>query len=823
MGTKKKRWAGLFLFLISLSAVITSFAAGPAAQPPEEAGQQGGLTLEVAYGYQNRAKGGRYVPLEVAVENQEEGRFTGTLQVLAMESDYEVYRYDYPLEIEGGERIKERLYIHMGNRSDQIFVTVADAKGVPVIHKRLKMDFRLEVPELFVGILSDTPEPLMAGWNGVGVDYGILRTRAIAFDAQSFPGDKLGLDMIDVMLISNFRVRDLSEEQSQVLVEWVRNGGAMILGTGMRVDDTLGRFAPELLEEMYEEPEIRRVDMGGSYAREAPGDAGLTIPCVDFALSGGNILMADESQTLLSSVTYRKGIIAVAAYDFLDIAQFCQQNPSYLDQLLTRVLGEKRINALAESVYSGNSGQYWPVCDMLNTGNVTRLPSMGLYTMEIVIYVFLAGVGMYVFLRQRDLTEYYRISVVGLSVVFTVIIWMMGSRTRFRDAFYTYARFLEVAGDTVNDTVYMNARAPYSRPYEARLAADYSVKPVTQNYYGTGSAREAPAFTGAEDDRIRIVRRKEEAIVSIRDVPAFEPRYFQLDRVSPNTESIGFEGRIEIDQGRYTGSVTNRFPEKLENCVVLLYGKLIYLGDMEPGETCLLDGREALGCPFGYSYQVASYLSGESRFEKVDIRDEAYVEAVEKTNLFSFYLDTFMPDYSPNARVVGVCSQDGGGNGQFLKAGEAQGKTMVSSDLGVYSSEEEVLYRSALIRTPTVLSGSYDPGSNTLYGADPVALEYALGNDVRLERLSFQYVSDVFVAGRNSGELSLFQGTIYFYNHSTGKYDLMDSMKLEYEAYELAPYLSPGNAITIKYVYEDMTDYNWNILLPMLNIVGREY
>ena len=87
----------------------------------------------------------------------------------------------------------------------------------------------------------------------------------------------------------------------------------------------------------------------------------------------------------------------------------------------------------------------------------------------------------------------------------------------------------------------------------------------------------------------------------------------------------------------------------------------------------------------------------------------------------------------------------------------------------------------------------------------------------------FQYVSKVFVAGKKNNDLSLFEGNIYFYNHSTGKYDLMDSMKLEYEAYELVHYLSPGNTITVKYVYENMTDYNWNVLLPMLSIVGREY
>ena len=135
----------------------------------------------------------------------------------------------------------------------------------------------------------------------------MLRTRTMFFDALDFPEDKLGLDMIDVMLITDFRIRDLSEEQSQVLIEWVRSGGVMILGTGARADDTLGRFAPELLEEMYEEPQLCRIDMRGHYTQEAPGPTVFEIPCVEFSLSGGNIILEDEFRTLLAAVTYRRG------------------------------------------------------------------------------------------------------------------------------------------------------------------------------------------------------------------------------------------------------------------------------------------------------------------------------------------------------------------------------------------------------------------------------------------------------------------------------------------------------------------------------------
>ena len=822
MNIKRLVRTGPLTLLLALLAVFTAGAEEKGEKGKEGISSHDGIAMEATYGYDNTAKGGRYVPLNVSLFNGSQQAFLGTLRVLVMESDFETYRYDYPVEIGPGQETGRHLYVPVGNRSDQLFLTVADKDGEQVVHKRLKLDFSLDVPELFVGVLSDTPEELTAGWNGVGVDYGMLRTRTIAFDADDFPDDSLGLDLIDVMLISNFRIRDLTEEQSQILIQWVRDGGVMILGTGMRVDDTLGRFAPELLEEMYEAPQVRQINMGDAYSQERPGDGVLTVPCVDFVLSGGNILLADESQTILSSVTYRRGTVAVAAYDFVDIAEFCRQNPSYLDGLLTAVLGESRINSLAGSVYSGNSGQYWAVRDMINTGNVKRLPNTGLYTMEIMIYVFLTGLGMYVFLKQRDLTEYYRSSVIALSVVFTAIIWLMGTRTRFRDTFYTYARFLEVTPDTVADTVYMNIRAPYSRPYETSLPADYSVKPITQNYYGMENGDRVPRFTGAEDYTVKLMH-EEETRITVRDVPAFEPKYFELKKAEANREDIGFQGTIEVDQGKYTGTVSNCFKHTMENCVVLLYGRLIYLGDMAPGEEKSLEGLDVLTYPLNRSYDVASWLSGEKQFQQADVGDDAYVEAAEKTNLFVFYLENFMPDYSPGAKVVGICRQSEADGDHLAGSAAAEGNMVASSDISVYSGDEQVIYRSGLIRTPDVLGGSYDAAGNALFGADPVTLEYSLGNDVRIEKLMFQYVSDAFVTGRNKGNLSLFRGNVYFYNHSTGKYDLMDSMKETYEAYELIPYLSPGNTITVKYVYENMTDYNVNVLLPMVNLVGREY
>lgn len=813
----KKFFTGPRKLLLALSVLLcvwfgTAYGASAAGGDYTE----NEISMDVVCGYDGHVKGGRYLPVQVILTNGQETDSAGQIQIKTLESNNDIYQHDYPVEVPVGERVEKHLFLPVGNRSDQIFVSYVDGNGRQLAHKRVKLEFGTDTPELFVGILSDTPEKLSC-WDGIGVDYSMMMTRTMTFTTENFPDNRMGLDMVDMLIISNYRIRDLSEDQSRTLVEWVRNGGIMVLGTGMRVDDTLGRFAPELLEQSYDAPQVEQISMGAEYDQEGPSDADLEIPCVEFLLSGGTVIQSDESRTLFATVPYSQGIIAVAAYDLTDIEGFCIQNPSFMDHVLTQIIGETRLNRLAEEVYSGDSGQYWSVRNVINTGNVRRLPNMALYAMEIIIYIILAGLGLYIFLRQRDLSQLYRSSVVVLSLIFTVIIYLMGNRTRFRDVFYTYAQFQEVSWDSVSENVYMNMRAPYSRPYQVELQEGYTVKPVTGAYY-YGNDNQV-RFTGDEACKVDISHLEDATRVTLHDVPAFEPRYFQMDKTVKNEDQIGFYGSLEIDHGKISGEITSQFKEKMENCTVFFNDKLIYLGDVEPGQTVEVGNYPVLEYPQNHSFDVASYLSGQSAFDQADIEDDAYVEAVEKTNLLSFYLDYYMPSYLSAARVVGIKTNSGSHNG-LIRAGDVEGRTVASSNVDVYSSEDEILYRQATQRQPKVISGNYDENSNALFGMDPVTLEYSLGSDIWIQRLTMDFVSDEFLQN-GSGTLLKFSGNIYFYNHSTGSFDKQEPAKRDYDSADLAPYLSPGNTITVKYVYENNSEYNWDVLLPVLNVMGR--
>ena len=72
--------------------------------------------MDVSYGYEDSAKGGRYLPVNVTIQNNQETPVEGTLQIKTRESDETVYRYDYSVEVEAKGSCRLRAIIFRSAR-----------------------------------------------------------------------------------------------------------------------------------------------------------------------------------------------------------------------------------------------------------------------------------------------------------------------------------------------------------------------------------------------------------------------------------------------------------------------------------------------------------------------------------------------------------------------------------------------------------------------------------------------------------------------------------------------------------------------------------
>lgn len=819
---------GIHEMAIDVPGGASGMAGGlPGTEVPGES-DNSTITLDVVYGYQNIAKSGRFLPLRIEIKNEADRQFKGTLCVLAMESelkgyameqDYDVYRYEYPVEVKSEGSLAKELSISLGARVDQMYVRVLDENGREVAGKRLKLNLNLETAELFIGVLSDNPAKLLY-LNGVGINYSTLRTRTIEMNAATLPVNELGLDQLDVLLVTDFDTGKLSGQQIEAVWEWVQKGGVLLIGTGARGEDTLRGFADQLLEAPLPQPGEYVVNMGVEFAVDGPEGASIPLICTEASLNGAAEVLSSDELSVISSLPVGQGIVAVSIYDFGDIEEFCQANVSYVDSLFFNLLGEERVNVLASSRGGSTSEQYWSVQSLINTGNINKLPKVELYVILAVAYVALAGPGLYFFYKQRGLQHYYQISVAALSVCCTGMVIIMGMSTRFTGPFFTYATIKDTDSGNISETTFINMRAPFNKPFGVELDSSYMLYPITGNAYYDMSPM--PKFTGEENPAITIHYGNDSTRIRADGVGAFNSKFFQLVKSEKNISGAGFTGSINSFGGQVTGSITNHYHQEVENVAVLLYNQMILIDHMAPGETVKLDDKQVIYGATNLGYAMAEQITGASRYKrKGDIEDVSYVEALERTNLLSFYMSNYLSGYHPDAKIVAF-SKDKDETG-FLKKPdfETYGSTLLTSSVDVNYERDGMVYRSAMQKKPNVLAGEYYAPSNTMYGLTPVMLEYYLGNDIEVEKLNFYQMSDQVAESMRYYYMVPFKGKMYFYNYNSANYDSMDKGVTEYTKEQLEPYLSPGNTLTVKYVYDTAGEYNWNIMLPTLTVTGR--
>lgn len=762
------------------------------------------LSMEAYYDFDNSAKGGRYLPLHININNNTGVDYEGELCIFTKAADQEILEYSESTTIYAGSDNEKLYYIPLALNASSIHIEVKDEHGTELIRKTVGLNIEKNTAELFVGILSDAPE-FLEYFDNVSINYGLLRSRLFYLDNKTFPADAMGLDQMDVILISNYTIRDLSEIQTRAMMDWVKAGGVLILGTGERVDDTLGRFAPELLDDMYEEPYLADVDIMGDGETEE-------IYCVDAPLHGGNVVLSGDKFALLSSVNKEKGAIVVSAYDFVDTYDFALEHQSYAGEVLALSLGERRMEALANEMYGKSGGEYESVAGLVQTGDANRIPPIMVYTLSIMAYILLAGPGLYLFLKHRDASGYYRIGVVILSVFFTALIFIMGARTRFEDTFYNYVSIIDTDEDKMNETSYLDLRNPYNKSYSVSLGDDYLIFPISEN---KGSLNIQENWDVPFEANTIVAKIHGENSVSVEDVGAFTPRIFKLTRTSENKTGECFYGAINLFEDTVSGSITNGYNRDVKKTCVMLYGRMIMLGDMKAGETRELDGLEVINIPISDSDKVAAVISGENRYTDNDELRADYLKTVEEGNILSFYRDNYLMGYSADAKVIAFSSD---ADNSIIKKQDIQGygmKLLVSSVSVDNRNEEEMAYTSALIKSPVCVSGDYADHDNTMGTMEPAVLEYQLGRDIEVERLVFEWADPETFD-------DLFSGSFAFYNIQTGVYDNQDMSIKGFNMAELGQYITDDNTITVRYTYNAAAPLD-RVALPTVSVAGYEF
>lgn len=769
------------------------------------------VTIDISYGYGNIAKGGRYLPIHVFYSNFSTEKFSGKVSIEFTEADHRKYAYEYAVNLDENRSELSNYYIRISNEVNNIIVLLKDKDGKTVVEKDVSLNLEANQSRVLVGLLSDNQNQLDY-FNDVAINFGLMNLKTVNLAAGTFPKSYAGLEQLDIIIISNFRIRDLSNEQSRALMDWVKQGGVLLMGTGARADDTVGRYAPELLEDIYDTPSVRTVSFAFNNESKT-----IDLESTGINLHGGNIILSDGDFPLITSVNKQRGLIAVAGFDFCELKQFANENTQFAGYIISSVLGDERIGGLAKQ---NTDDTFQNVEPILNSSEIKKLPPMTVYTLIFIAYILLIGPILFIYLRDYGLAIYYRKAVMIISLLFLSLILIYNGRTRFSTTFYNYVTVYEAGDSDVSESTYVNLRNPYNKPYDVVVDSNYSIVPVIRNRSETDNKKSLRRNTSVTIDNTEFTKN-----VHINQIGAFSSNIWKLDKTIENLNNEGFTGEINFFDGNLSMEITNNYNYKVKNAALILYGKIAVLGDFKAGETRQIDNCELLNIPLTDFDITAGLITGMEKDTTINqngtvngMDTEKYMQQLNVSNFISFYLKENSNGYTADARIIAFSDEALSNPIFFSNTMEGSGLTLLTSVIPVNSIEHGKIYRQALLKMPLVLSGNYSYKDNALKGSDATVLEYFLGENINIEKVKFEPVSDIFSNPAYSNKIKLFKGNIALYNFKTGNFDYIS--KNEFSILDLLIYLSDTNTMRVR--YSNIENGDLETALPMISVLGVE-
>jgi hypothetical protein len=430
---------------------------------------------------------------------------------------------------------------------------------------------------------------------------------------------------------------------------------------------------------------------------------------------------------------------------------------------------------------------------------VRKRPSLIKYFILILFYACLAGPGLYLILKKQGKRKYFWSGVTLLSVLFLGIVALLGTGTRLTAPVLTMRRMYTQQDHIWGETLQLGVQAPYNNTYQLYLDKSYHLTMPSESGYS------AENVNTNITDKVEIYEKEDCYKLTFSRLPVFAGNAFFLNRdhaVSPEEEiQIHASGDNEHIEGRWKNPTGYR----IENAILVLTNRIVFLGDLEPGE----EGT--------FSEKIHSY--GNGGLEKIlrkylDLKDTEY------------------PDYAVNAvteqiwdaqrkEIEGACLLGTISNSDTsfeMNSGyEVDGITQFYMPVDIsWQKEEGTIFCPNGEVLASVESGSATAGTNLMYGQDAV-LNYDLSGLGEITGIKFfkpEYDDPKYFES--------FRGQVAFYCWSSGEYETISKWEKLFDGTELEKYLSEDGTLRVRYqVADDMDVTDKNCTLPCLQITGK--
>lgn len=620
---KRRRMAAIVAIILVIAMVISLltpiFSANAAEavaaeavfesteQPAEKQQPEIGLedfTVDVEIGFDQQYMVESITPFSISATNHGED-FHGELQIkvcsyVGATGEGDIYSLYYqPIELQKGASKHFDFTIPTERIQKSFEISLIKENGT-VAYRKYAAAKALDPQTIWVGVLSERPEALsyLSGLRFAENDNASGEyTKTVFLQEESFPDEKIVLENFKVVVIDDFDTGLLSEKQIEALLQWVEEGGTLLIGTGVNGQKVLNGFQ-ELLPLKEKDISTQTVTIQNQAVRADIADItaeGLT----DYVTDGETALVSAMKWGAGNVIVHHISLSLAPATEIYNFVEYVQKSCETVSPLLLDLYSDH---------YYHNLDYIARKFPQLKTNNIYMI------LLAVVLYMVLIGPVLYILLKKKDKRELGWAVIPAVSLCFVVIVFLLSMNSQYKNGIVNVVSITDLTPkesvSTTNIVGYAKSNQKGSIVLSAQEFMNVAV-PSDSIWYGYNADRKNDYCS----NKILAANATE---ITYFNKGSWDDNVFTLQTKTDLGGTI--DSSITIEGDYLTGSIVNNTKRDFEDVVVVTNQKAFYIDGLKSGESHEL--KEAMENSAENDMPITAYEVLNKAFGNLDNRQE---------------------------------------------------------------------------------------------------------------------------------------------------------------------------------------------------------
>ncbi|CAG9621993.1 hypothetical protein [Sutcliffiella rhizosphaerae] len=394
-------------------------------------------------------------------------------------------------------------------------------------------------------------------------------------DSHHISTESYGLEMFDILLVHDFSLATLTENQQNAIKSWVKNGGSLVYDTKVGIGQDLGNLSDFLLMAPKTETTIKELNEDSRFPN-------IPIFTGELLQNDSNILTKDNDTpiTLVNKVGTGYVTQITSNLSSPQWAEWSEGNKWWSSVL--QKISSKSPNSYRQPIMEELSHQLTPVSEAF-PGSIVSVP---LLISAFIFYLIILIPVLYLALRKMDKREHSWWIIPSIAILTSITVFGVGAKDRISGTQVNEASVLLLDNEIGAASGYGSSTILTNSGGDYLVSTDKvaSLFPITFGYNDNIDLKKHYAYINS-------------GVVGT-DITYKDVEYWSI-RSSIGTINSASLGKIDYDifvkDGKVQGTISNQLSYELTDVFILSGSNSHSLGIIKAGESVEVDYEIAKG------------------------------------------------------------------------------------------------------------------------------------------------------------------------------------------------------------------------------------